>query len=679
MTALLLLAAVLPVSSCGRAQGPLEASISIDAGKEIGEVPKFILGQNTEAGDAYHIFGNEHTYGVTRTGSGIWDPVAGKPEPKMLTAARETGMAILRFPGGCLTHNYNWKDAICPVASRANFAFGIDEFIAFCKAAGCEPLMTVADYLGGPQDAADLVEYLNAPADSAHPWAMKRAADGHREPYKVTYFEMGNESDHGNHDVVPHKQFSPERYAQWVNDSAALMRKVDPSIKIGALTATTFPKWDTPWNAVVLPAVKSSIDFVVVHTYSVQVVSADRPVETPADKLMRAAMASGEQFEAYLADYRALVARLCGKALPLAITEYNAMFVQEQPIQYRFSLGAALFSADYLRVLMQPQSNVLMANYWQFANGYWGFARTDGGAFKTLPAYYLFRLWAQHFGSRLVSAETESPGVEFEGGVGIVAPAHGSEKLKESVSTQDLMDGVQLQSSSQGGVTTSVAGDGTAVADISNQSADAHIALAIVPGRRGGLYRVSFEARSSASLGGATLGLSVIDARGWEPYHSGMAVEGAEGAHEWRSFEGRFQSLDDAMAVVLAWRILPHGTAVSGKLEIRNLRVSLVRQASFAAYRAVTSCASLSRDGRKLYFVVFNKHSERAAGVIVRLSGFAAVSARRWTVTGPRLEATNLGSEEVRETVSGEAVPVTGGVLRLTLPPRSMTAVEVEK
>ena len=49
-------------------------------------------------------------------------------------------------------------------------------------------------------DAADLIEYLNAPADGevTNPnggvdWAEVRAANGHPEPYGVTRFEIGNE------------------------------------------------------------------------------------------------------------------------------------------------------------------------------------------------------------------------------------------------------------------------------------------------------------------------------------------------------------------------------------------------------------------------------------------------------------------------------------------------------
>ncbi len=584
---------------------------------------------------------------------------------------------MVRFPGGCLTHDYDWKKAIGPVSGRPNFAFGVDEYMAFCKAVGAEPLMSVADYVGGPQDAADLVEYLNAPADAAHPWAKKRAANGHPAPYKVVYFEMGNESDHGNHDVVPHKQFSPEQYVEWVATSAKLMRKIDPSIKIGAATATTFPNKDVPWNEVVLKGLKDTVDFVIVHTYSVQVVSPATPVGIPAEKLMRAAMASVEQFEAFLAEYRGMVRKLTGKALPLAITEYNAMYVQQDPVPYRFTLGGALFSADYLRVLMQPGSDVLMANYWQFSNGYWGFARSDLGGFKTQPAFYLFRLWAKHFGSRLVSTAVDSPAVEFEGGVGVVAPSKGTVRQAGRNDGANLLNGVELQSPAATGVKTGVGADASAWAEIDGLSSDAHLPLAKVAGPRGAVYRVSFQARSTAGLGKATLGLSVIDSRGWEPYHSGMAVEGVEQTREWRRFEGVFSSLDDSPGALLAWRILPHGVPVSGRFEIRRLKVTAGPPPSFPAYKAVTACSSLSSDGKRLYVMLFNKHHDRSVTVTVKVSGFAGTTTRRWTVTGPKLESTNLGSEEVRETVSGEPVALTAGTMKLELPPGSMTAVEV--
>jgi len=660
-------------------QETISAKVHADFSKSTGKVPSYILGQNTEAGDSFGIFGKDHNYEPSRTGSGLWDPALAKPKEAMVKAAKDAGMSMLRFPGGCLSHSYDWKAAVGPYKDRPNFAFGVDEFISFCRAVGAEPLMTVSDYVGGPKEAAELVEYLNAPADPAHPWAMKRAQYGHPQPYKVRYFEMGNESDHGNHDVVPHRQFSPAEYVRWFNECAARMRKVDPSIKIGALTSTTFPSIDTEWNDAVLRGTAKTADFIVTHTYAVQIWSTERPVETPAETLMRACMASGEQFEAHLAKLRQKINALTGKNLPMAVTEYNAMFVQEKPAPYRFSLGGALFSADWLRVLMKPELNVLMANYWQFSNGYWGMVRDEVGGLRRMPAFFLFRLWAKHFGSTLIPVACTAPRLPFEGGVGAVQPAMGDVPKPERVSSGDLMLKAKIEEPSSEGMVTRVGTDGGLTARLAGVSTERHLPLAKIYGKLGARYRVSFEARTSEGLARGALGLSVVDVRGWEPYHSGTAIEGAESAREWKVFSGEFQTLPSAPGIVIAWRVIPRGSALSGTFEIRNLKVWTVEPASFAGYSAVTAAASKSPDGKKGYLILFNKHHSRACRVRVDWTGGPFAKALRWTVAGNRLEDTNLGSETVREIQSAVPVKLAGNRFTIDLPQGSMTAIELSR
>ncbi len=57
--------------------------------------------------------------------------------------------------------------------------FGTDEFMAFCRAVGCEPMICVNAGDGTPEEAARWVQYCNGPADS--PMGQRRAAAGHRE------------------------------------------------------------------------------------------------------------------------------------------------------------------------------------------------------------------------------------------------------------------------------------------------------------------------------------------------------------------------------------------------------------------------------------------------------------------------------------------------------------------
>lgn len=76
---------------------------------------------------------------------------------------------------------------------------------------------TDADALarGDADDAADLIEYLNAKVGSnpngGTAWAEVRAANGHEAPYNVRYFEIGNEMNQGGADGTAAQTY-------WIDD-----------------------------------------------------------------------------------------------------------------------------------------------------------------------------------------------------------------------------------------------------------------------------------------------------------------------------------------------------------------------------------------------------------------------------------------------------------------------------
>jgi alpha-N-arabinofuranosidase len=72
-----------------------------------------------------------------------------------------------------------WKNTIGPQATRA-FAFGIDEFLAFARKVGAQPMI-----VSPGADSAELAEYCNGSPESA--WGKIRAQNGHKEPYRVKF------------------------------------------------------------------------------------------------------------------------------------------------------------------------------------------------------------------------------------------------------------------------------------------------------------------------------------------------------------------------------------------------------------------------------------------------------------------------------------------------------------
>jgi alpha-N-arabinofuranosidase len=150
---------------------------------------------------------------------------------------KEMDCKILRIPGGNFISSYDWKNTIGDPDKRPpildpvwNFAqpndVGVDELLQMCQLINAEPSWSVSTGFDEPRSGAEQVEYINGAADTE--WGAKRAANGHPEPYRVKYWNIGNEMyGHWQMGHIPLKQYVVKH-----NLFADAMRKVDPSIYI---------------------------------------------------------------------------------------------------------------------------------------------------------------------------------------------------------------------------------------------------------------------------------------------------------------------------------------------------------------------------------------------------------------------------------------------------------------
>jgi alpha-N-arabinofuranosidase len=192
----------------------------------------------------------------------------GGADPDVVRLLKASHLPLLRWPGGNFVSGYHWEDGIGPLERRAavpNYAwggvethhFGTDEFIAFCRAVGCEPMICVNAGNAPPEEAARWIEYCNGPADS--PMGRLRAANGHPEPYRVRHWEVGNEL-WGKWQV--HWTTAAgyaDRYRQFVQ----AMRAADPSIELYACGAPVF--WGKNWNTTLLRAAGPLVTTITDH------------------------------------------------------------------------------------------------------------------------------------------------------------------------------------------------------------------------------------------------------------------------------------------------------------------------------------------------------------------------------------------------------------------------------
>jgi alpha-L-arabinofuranosidase len=140
--------------------------------------------------------------------------------PDLMTMMRNMKPKFLRFPGGnylegnTFSDRFDWKTTIgdpdlrpghkSPWGYRSTDGLGFLEFLEWTEDIGAEPMLAVfagyvlnRDYLTGDylkpfvQDALDEIEYVIGGPDTK--WGAQRVKDGHPEPFKLQYVEIGNE------------------------------------------------------------------------------------------------------------------------------------------------------------------------------------------------------------------------------------------------------------------------------------------------------------------------------------------------------------------------------------------------------------------------------------------------------------------------------------------------------
>jgi alpha-L-arabinofuranosidase len=146
---------------------------------------------------------------LSPTGEELFSPGSARADiTKML---RAQGLTLLRYGGSMVNAPaYRWKQMVGDPDRRTQYlgtwypqstnGWATPEFAAFCRAAGFEAVIAI-NIDETDEDAADLVEFMNGPANT--PWGRRRAELGYPEPFNVRYFEIGNEEGLGG---------SPEQY-----------------------------------------------------------------------------------------------------------------------------------------------------------------------------------------------------------------------------------------------------------------------------------------------------------------------------------------------------------------------------------------------------------------------------------------------------------------------------------
>ena len=378
---------------------------------------------------------------VLGTNVPAWLNPARLGNPVFRTEATALGATLYRIPGGSWGNDYDWLacerggegidgNSTC----QHTWAARPTDFINFLRATGGEVMYTV-NLNGTAKEAAALVAFFNGSItdDTAigvdvrgrdwgtvSDWAQLRHDNGNPDPLYVKYWEVGNEIyggkpglgtgctfEWGWEDVwtcdgreyvngVGNGSDRKEGYLDFRNE----MQLVDSTILVGAVGVSPQDGWGN-WGNDVIEAAGAAMDFYVIHQYAFYQPLDQRPPVTYDDVLAY----PQTYLQPMMAGATAAFAQYAnGRQIPIAITEYNLVSVQETDNEQWMTRAVnMLFMADSIGQMME--NGISAANQWNLANGRpsngTDYGLIDTETYALSPQYYVFPIWSR-FGTQML-------------------------------------------------------------------------------------------------------------------------------------------------------------------------------------------------------------------------------------------------------------------------------------
>lgn len=327
---------------------------------------------------------NEATFTIRFHGPGkLWiDNASLMPEDAVggwrrdvVDALRDLRPRIIRFGGSALDSegygDFEWRDTIGDPDHRKPLrawgglqpaGAGLEEIVQLCRRVDAEPLICVRTRDRDPRDAADEVQYFNGAAGT--PMGRQRAANGHAEPYRIRFWQIGNER-------------GDAAYLAQLRAFAVAMRQADPQIRL----LGSYP------SAAALAEAGDLLDYVCPHQYNCQDFAGS---------------------DAELIATRGLIDAAGGKRqIRVAVTEWNTTGGDFGPARAKlWTLENALAVARYHNLLHRRCDLVEIANRSNLSNSFCsGIIQTDNHRLYKTPAYYAQQLYATRAGNRPLKIE----------------------------------------------------------------------------------------------------------------------------------------------------------------------------------------------------------------------------------------------------------------------------------
>lgn len=343
-------------------------------------------------------------------------PNIGGVRKDVIDALKQIRIPNLRWPGGCFADEYHWMDGIGDNRAKMvntnwgyateDNSFGTHEFLDMCERLGAEPYVCGNLGSGTVEEMSKWVEYMNSPNES--PMTELRKRNGRENPWKVTYFAVGNESwgCGGN--------FSPETYAEYYRRYQTFCRNYNGGYLKKVASGPAQPD-DIHWTEVMMSRIPADMMWgLSLHYYTVPGTWEHKGSATQFSRdEFFTTMAYALNIESAIVKQDSVMSVYDPqKKVALVVDEWGTWFDVEPGTNPGFlyqqnTMRDALVAALTLNIFNNHADRVRMANIAQLVNVLQSVILTKGDKMVLTPTYHVFDMYKVHQEARLVPSKVE--------------------------------------------------------------------------------------------------------------------------------------------------------------------------------------------------------------------------------------------------------------------------------
>lgn len=394
----IILTALIALALYPSAYAQIKVEVNIDSDITDGQIiPKEIYGQFAE-----HL--GSCIYGGLWVGPESDIPNINGYRTDVLEALKTLKVPVMRWPGGCFADEYHWTDGIGPRENRPRMvnsnwggtvednSFGTHEFLNLCEMLGCEPYISGNVGSGTVEELAKWVEYMTAPDG---PMAKLRAENGRKEPWRVKYLGVGNESWGCGGNMVP------EYYSHLYRRYQTYCRNFGGNTLYKVASGAS--DYDYNWTEVLMKNVGGLMNGLSLHYYTVKGWDGSKgsATEFNAEEYYNT-LGKAVEVESVIKRHIEIMDRYDPDCrIDLLLDEWGTWFDVEPGTNpghlfQQNSMRDAMVAALSFNIFHKYTKRLKMANIAQIANVLQSMVLTRGDKMVLTPTYHVFRMYNVH-------------------------------------------------------------------------------------------------------------------------------------------------------------------------------------------------------------------------------------------------------------------------------------------